>query len=107
VQALSAECGCVLGILIGYGAHAEPEVLFKTVTSELLGEAMPWPPARVLHLARLDESLGKFECASPSVKKALLAACMQVILADGLLHVKESEALRAIADGMDCPVPIM
>jgi len=32
---------------------------------------------------------------------------MQVILADGLLHVKESEALRAIADGMDCPVPIM
>jgi DnaJ-domain-containing protein 1 len=61
----------------------------------------------VLQLARLDESLSKLECASPSVKKALLTACMQVILADGLLHVKESEALRAIADAMDCPIPII
>jgi len=107
VQDLGAECGCVLGMLIGYGAHTEPEALFETVTSELLGASMPWPPARVLHLVRLNESLAKLECATPSVKKALLAACMQVILADGLLHVKESEVLRAIADGMDCPVPII
>ncbi len=107
VQNVAAECGCVLGILISYGTHAEPEVLFKTVSTELLGEPMPWPPARVLHLARLNESLKKLECASPSVKKALLTACMQVILADGLLHVKESEALRAIADGMDCPIPVI
>ncbi|PCI45694.1 MAG: peptidase M48 [Proteobacteria bacterium] len=107
IQGLAAECGCVLGMLIGYGAHAEPETLFEKVITELLGETMPWPPARVLQLARLDASLSKFECASPSVKKALLAACMQVILADGLLHVKESEALRAIADGMDCPIPVI
>jgi len=107
VQDLSAECGCVLSMLIACGSHAEPEVLFKTVTSEILGASMPWPPARALHLTRLDESLAKLECAAPSVKKALLMACMQVILADGLLHVKESEALRAIADGMDCPVPVI
>jgi len=107
IQSLSAECGCVLGILIGCGAHAKPETLFELTTTELLGVPMPWPPARVLQLARLDESLTKLECASPSVKKALLAACVQVILADGLLHTKESEALRAIADGMDCPIPIM
>lgn len=107
VQGLSAECGCVLGILIGYGAHEEPEALFETLTAELLGAPMPWPPARVLQLARLDEALTKLECAAPSVKKALLAACIQAVLADGWLHVKESEALRAIADGMDCPVPII
>jgi len=107
IQDLTAECGCVLGILIGYGTHAEPKILFETVITELLGISMPWPPARVLQLARLDESLSKLECASPSVKKALLTACMQVILADGLLHVKESEALRAIADAMDCPIPII
>jgi len=107
IQALRAECGCVLGILIAYGSHAEPEVLFKTITMDLLGVPMPWPPVRVLQLSRLNEALNTFECAAPRVKKALLAASMQVILADGLLHVKESEALRAIADGMDCPVPMI
>jgi len=107
IQALSAECGCVLAILISYGSHTEAESLFKSVSNDLLGELMPWPPLRVLQLSRLNEALNKLECAAPSVKKALLAASMQVVLADGLLHVKELEALRAIADGMDCPVPMI
>jgi len=107
IQALRAECGCVLAILISYGSHTEAESLFKSVSNDLLGEVMPWPPLRVLQLSRLNEALNKLERAAPRVKKALLAASMQVVLADGLLHVKELEALRAIADGMDCPVPMI
>jgi len=106
-EQLAAECGCVLAMLIRYGAHKEPETLFKHVTTELLGKPLPWPPSKALQFRYLNQSLNKLEQAAPRVKKALLSACIQVILADGLLHVKESEALRAIADGMDCPMAFL
>jgi len=107
LEVLAPECACMLAMLIQFGSHKHPEALFEKLTAELLGDAMPWPPKRILQLSRLDESINKLELAAPHVKKALLSACMQAVVADGLLHVKESETLRAIADGMDCPIPMM
>ena len=107
VKEVAGASASVLALLIGFGAHAEPEVLFQRMTEELLGEAMPWPPSRLLQMSQLDLALKQLVQAAPMVKKAVLEKCVVVILADGILHEQELEALRALADGMDCPMPML
>ncbi|HVR35676.1 MAG TPA: hypothetical protein VMS21_07470 [Methylomirabilota bacterium] len=35
----------------------------------------------------------------------MLNACAHAAAADGVLHPREAELLRAIADTLDCPLP--
>ncbi|MDQ6995559.1 MAG: M48 family metalloprotease [Mariprofundaceae bacterium] len=100
-------CTCILAMLICYGEHRHPKTLLTHITDDLLEEAMPWPPARLLHVQSLNKALNQLLECSPSVKKSILEACVTVIFDDGVLQEKEMEALRAIADGMDCPMPPM
>ena len=56
-------------------------------------------------LTQLDTALDRVALAAPKLKKALLEACVQVVSADGVIHEREAELLRAIADTLDCPIP--
>ena len=51
------------------------------------------------------QALDKLALASPSIKKRTLEACVVCMATDGMAKLKEAELLRAIADGLDCPVP--
>ncbi|MDX8396414.1 MAG: peptidase M48, partial [Mariprofundaceae bacterium] len=105
IREVSADCGCVLAMLIDFGMHENPKALFSKVSLALLGEAMPWPPARILHISRLDKALNKLDESCLNIKQAILKACVAVVLDDGQIHVKEAQALRAIADSLGCPAP--
>jgi len=52
-----------------------------------------------------DAALSQLQQASPKIKQSLLKACVDVVFVDGMLNEHEMEALRAIADAMDCPMP--
>lgn len=56
-------------------------------------------------LKSIDRALDKLALASPLLKKRVLEACVVCIATDGKAKLKEAELLRAIADGLDCPVP--
>ena len=43
--------------------------------------------------------------AAPLIKGNLLAACVAIVSADGVIIEEEAELLRAIADSLDCPIP--
>lgn len=53
----------------------------------------------------LDQALDQLEKATPLVKKQILFACGQTVMADGELKNEEAELLRAIADTIGCPIP--
>jgi Zn-dependent protease with chaperone function len=56
-------------------------------------------------LACVDAALDRLAQAAPSVKRNVLLACAQTVAADGQIHCREAELLRAIADALDCPIP--
>jgi Zn-dependent protease with chaperone function len=56
-------------------------------------------------LDKVDEALARFAQAVPQIKKNVLSACAQAVAADGVIHEREAELLRAIGDSLDCPLP--
>ena len=55
--------------------------------------------------ASVSASLERLRLLAPFAKPALLRACVEVAMADGVLRIAEAELLRAIAATLDCPVP--
>jgi hypothetical protein len=49
--------------------------------------------------------LAALALTSPLIKKKLLAACLECLVFDKTLEVREVEMFRAIADALGCPVP--
>ncbi|CAN5701156.1 M48 family metallopeptidase [soil metagenome] len=56
-------------------------------------------------LPRVDQALTALEQASPGVQKRFLEACAETVSHDGRIEAAEAEALRAIAESLDCPIP--
>ena len=56
-------------------------------------------------LKEIDEALGKFNEATPPVKRLLLEAASQSVLEDSAVSSREAELIRAIADAIGCPIP--
>jgi hypothetical protein len=58
-----------------------------------------------VRLELLDAALDRLAATAPPIKKNVIEACAQVVAADGLIHEREAELLRAIAETLDCPIP--
>lgn len=56
-------------------------------------------------LNEINNALDRVALAAPQIKKNLLAACVQVVGADGVIQENEAELLRGIAETLDCPMP--
>lgn len=100
----------VLLSALAWSGQADPDRAgraFLAGWQQLETEKSPPPllPRAECHLAAVDAALNRCAEASPAVKRRLLAACVEVVGADGWLHAAEAELLRAVADAMDCPVP--
>jgi Zn-dependent protease with chaperone function len=54
---------------------------------------------------QIDAALERLNQVSAPLKRALLQACTEVVATDGRIESSEAEALRAIADSLDCPLP--
>ncbi len=56
-------------------------------------------------LDMIDKAIKKLNQSSPAIKKRVVQGCVECIAVDGKITVDEAELVRAIADGLDCPVP--
>ncbi len=63
-------------------------------------------PPQECRVPQLHEALDKFERATPAVKQLLLQAAAASIATDGEISIAEAELMRAIADSLDCPIPV-
>lgn len=77
-----------------HGAHALP-----------LDAAGAILPASECTLVAVDQALDRYDAATPTLKKNLMLACAATVMADDDITDREAELIRAIGDGLDCPVP--
>jgi Zn-dependent protease with chaperone function len=56
-------------------------------------------------LSAIGDALSRLAPSHPAVRQKLLEACATVVAHDTLVTVREGELLRAVADGLDCPLP--
>jgi len=110
LRPLASDCG----VLLSATAYAGQENATKAYAAfgqgaESLSRAarseIPWLPPDQCDLSHIDAALARLSQAVPQIKKNVLSACAQTVVADGVIQEGEAELLRAIADTLDCPVP--
>lgn len=107
-NALSHEIALVLSTL-AYLADEQPRRAFETGAShlKLVEGGLEILPRSDCTLTRLDAALDRLTQASGPIKKRVLLAAAAATTADGKLHPREGELLRAISAVLDCPMPPM
>ena len=110
LRPLADECGLLLSAMAYAGQKdpAEAQAAFARGAKPLSHAAqteIPFVPQDRCDLPQIDAALERLSQAVPQIKKNLLNACAETIAADGMIHEHEAELIRAIADGLDCPLP--
>lgn len=109
-QRLIPQVVVVLSKLAWQGKEGEQNVrsAFAAGLTQYLGQPAQsdalLPRDRVT-LADFDAALDTLAQAIPPIKKRLIAACAQCIVADGEVTVTQAELLRAIGAVLECPIP--
>lgn len=62
-------------------------------------------PSKDCGLSAVDDALRRYDAAAPALKKSIMLACAATVMADDEVTDREAELIRAIGDGLDCPVP--
>jgi Zn-dependent protease with chaperone function len=109
IDPLAKDGSVVLSTLayVGHGNREEAERAFAEGVRQLGGadrNVTLLPPSEC-GLVQVDRALDRLNEAAPQVKKRILAAAASVVSADGVLHEREAELLRALADSLDVPMP--
>ena len=81
------------------------QAAFEKAREDLAGSLdVEYEPGRISGV-ELKRSIGRLARSSLAVRKQLLSACSQCVLADGVVEVEEAELLRAFAHAIDVPLP--
>ena len=94
--------------LIAHAEHAdaaEAERAFATGRGAIGAGALTFVPPEQLNLKQLDQAMLELERMKSPLKRRFLEACAACIAMDGSATVKGFELLRAVAGGLDCPMP--
>jgi len=104
---LSEPCAVVLSILAHAGSPNEASIrtAFEMGASQLPGIALALLPRERAGLRELDRALEGLRETDLGTRERLLRACAACIAADREITQAEGELLRAIADGIGCPMP--
>jgi len=62
-------------------------------------------PVSKCNLGPVEEALEQLIVASPEVRHRVVDAASVAVAQDGVLHEREAELLRAVADALQCPMP--
>jgi Zn-dependent protease with chaperone function/uncharacterized tellurite resistance protein B-like protein len=97
-----AELGPECAVLLSLVAHAgsTDKALFEKVAP-----GVELAPRDSLQLAKVSEALERLSQLPPLEKQPLIAACAELVAADGNVKLIEHELLRAIGAVLDCPMP--
>jgi hypothetical protein len=110
LRPMVADCGVLLSAMAyaGHKSDTEAKAAFEQGAQSLSYAAqtgIPFLPEAQCDLGRVDAALARLSQAVPQIKKNVLNACVLTIAADEIIHEREAELVRAIADALDCPIP--
>ena len=110
LKPLLPDCGVILSALAGVSSP-DPDEVERAFAAGLpalrlpAGTDLDLLPPDECDLSQISTALDRLVSAAPLIKGNLLAACVAVVSADGVIIEEEAELLRAIADSLDCPIP--
>ena len=106
---VSREAETVMSALSWFGASTADAAAasFEAGRKELGSTTVTLLPAAEASLAAMDKALDLLAQTTPPVKQLLIAGFTATVMADGTVTTNEAEALRAVADALDCPLPPM
>lgn len=107
LNTLTHETASVLSALAWFGSTdpTTAEQAFLAGCRELGNLNLRLLPPDSSSLKDMDKALDRLVETIPPIKQKLVAACVAAISADGTITLDESDALRAVADALDCPLP--
>jgi len=107
LNAVADEVTVVLSALAWFGTNKPSEATraFEIGRSQLGAPSLTLCTTEQASLAAMDKALDRLAECKPPLKERLIAAFSAVVASDGTVTLDESEALRATADALDCPIP--
>lgn len=107
LQDAHEDCQLLMSLLAYSGARhqAEAESAFAQASSALPFKQFTLLTRSAIKLDAMDAALERLNQLKPLQKPQLLKAMSLCVLHDGKLHTLEAELFRALADGLDCPIP--
>lgn len=110
LQGLADELSCLLSLLVRAGHAGDEEAAaeaFAAAARELEGTGadVSLQSREACDLKSFDRALDKLALAAPRLRRQVLQAAVAAVAHDREVTAEEGELLRAVADGLDCPVP--
>ncbi len=109
LPAVDGECARLLSALARAGHQDEAEAAEAFAAGwRQLGERMPLQalrPQPECDFGHLDTALDELLTVALPKRRLLVAACAAVVGFDGQVTLEEGELLRAVVDGLECPMP--
>ena len=105
IEPLLSHVSVLIALLARTGHGEEAERVFAESMALLKDSDHPMPDQKNARLSHFDRALTELNKAAPSLKESILRAAVHCVICNGAISVKEGELLRAVADGMDCPMP--
>jgi Zn-dependent protease with chaperone function len=107
LKKLLPDARLLLSALARTGSRSEQEAgrAFRHGAQVLQLKGTDIMPATECTLSAIDEALQRYDAATPPLKKSIMLACAATVMADDEVTDREAELIRAIGDGLDCPVP--
>jgi Zn-dependent protease with chaperone function len=106
---LRSEVELVLSALAHAGTESprEAEAAFQGAATRLpeAVSGIALLPADQIDLTRIDAALQRLERSAMGIRRRFLDACAHCVAFDGRVLPAEAEALRAVAEALDCPLP--
>jgi len=97
--------------LLAHAGHEEPEMAKAAYQAAFACSparaSVPFPSITALSLTAISQALAHLVLTTPPYRKKLLDACAVAIRHDGKVTPVETELLRAFAQSLDCPAPLM
>ncbi|MCL2022489.1 MAG: M48 family metalloprotease [Betaproteobacteria bacterium] len=97
--------------LLAYSGHEDvkaAEAAYQAaIASSPASTKHPLPAKNELSLNKISEALSHLALAAPPYRKKLLEACAVAVQHDGKITPVENELLRAFAQSLDCPAPLL
>lgn len=109
IDQLKQETRLILSVLAYAGQEDQKDIeaAFANAVQMLEIGGLELMAKSAIHLSDLDRALQKLEKLKPLVKQQLLKACVASIERDQQIAAVEIELLRAFADALGCPMPLV
>ena len=100
----------VLISMLIYTTHKETSQIDKTLTlvqQALQLKSLPLIPRKHINFTNLNTAIDTLSQLKPLKKPSLLKACLICLTQDKDYSAQEKELIRAIANTLDCPIPLI